>query len=282
MKKAILLLLTSISLTCYSQEREVFFIVENMPIFNGGDISAFKKYIKQTIQYPEDAARDGIFGRVYVSFVIESNGILGNTRIVRGTHPILDSIAVEAVRNSPLWIPGFQRGHTVPVTYTIPINFMLGTGKELPADKSDIICTPVSPKLSTTDTHVAITAETVNILTEFYIWVSKYRSNSYSQANLIVGHKVTVLVDTPDEYVCAVLNKDQYIERNSYYDAKKNTKTFNGFSSKEKITLVGFKIINNVAYFSRQTTTPSKRPIKLDYKPIDLPGLKKELKEVGK
>lgn len=277
MKKTILLLLTSICLTCYSQKREVFFIVENMPTFNGGDISAFKEYIKQAIQYPEDAARDGIFGRVYVSFVIESNGVIGNTRIVRGINPILDSAAARAVRNSPLWIPGFQRGHTVPVTYTIPINFMLGTGKELPANKSDIICTPGSPKLSATDTHVAITVETVDILTEFYNWVSKPRSS-----NSISGHKVTVLVDTPDEYVCAVLNKDSYIETNSYYNAKKKTKTVNGFSSNEKTTLIGFKVINNVAFFSRQTIIPSKAPVHLDYKPIDLEGLKKELQEIEK
>jgi len=282
MKKIILLLLTSISLTCFSQEREVFYIVENMPTFSGGDISAFKKYIELTLQYPADAVKDGISGRIYVSFVIESNGILGSTKIIRGINPILDSAAARAVRNSPLWIPGSQSGHTVPVTYTIPINFMLGTGKELPAGKSDIICTPGSPKSLATDTHVAITVETVNIVTEFYIWVSKPRSNSYRYNNSIVGDRVTVLVDTPDEYVCVVLNKDRYIETNSRYNAKKKTKTFNGFSSNEKITLVGFKIINNVAYFSRKATTPSKVPVKLDYRPIDLPGLKKELKEVGK
>ena len=90
------------------------------------------------------------------------------------------------------------------------------------------------------------------------------------------------MVETPDEYVCVVLNKDRYIQKNSRYNAKKKTKTFHGFSSNEKITLVGFKIINNVAYFSRQTITPSKTPIKLDYRPIDLLGLKKELKEIGK
>lgn len=102
------------------------YIVEIMPTFNGGDPSVeFNRYIASKMNYPEDAAQNGIKGRVYVKFIVNSKGELVNAEIYRGVHPDLNSEALRVVKSSPLWEPGIQSGVRVSVTYIFPINFVL-------------------------------------------------------------------------------------------------------------------------------------------------------------
>ena len=57
------------------QEEEVFYIVEDMPTFNGGDpATEFRKYIAQNLRYPEIAAENGVSGRVIVQFAVNKTG----------------------------------------------------------------------------------------------------------------------------------------------------------------------------------------------------------------
>jgi len=102
------------------------YIVEIMPTFNGGDPSVeFNRYIASRMNYPEEAARNGIKGRVYVKFVVNSKGELVNAEIFRGIHPDLDNEALRVIKSSPLWEPGIQSGVRVSVSYIFPINFVL-------------------------------------------------------------------------------------------------------------------------------------------------------------
>ncbi|WP_297098242.1 energy transducer TonB [uncultured Draconibacterium sp.] len=102
----------------------VFFIVEDMPEFPGGD-EALRKYIANALNYPEVAQKNGIQGKVYVSFVVEKDGSIGDAKIERGVDPSLDKEALRVVKALPMWKPGKQRGKTVRVQYTVPINFAL-------------------------------------------------------------------------------------------------------------------------------------------------------------
>jgi TonB family protein len=102
----------------------VFFIVENMPKFPGGDL-ALRKYIAANIKYPEDAQKQGIQGKVYVTFVVTKTGEVGGAKIARGVSSSLDDEALRVVRGLPKWTPGTQRGKAVNVQYTVPINFVL-------------------------------------------------------------------------------------------------------------------------------------------------------------
>jgi protein TonB len=102
------------------------YIVEIMPTFNGGTPSLeFNRYIASKINYPEEAAQNGIKGRVYVKFVVNSKGELVNAEIFKGVHPDLDSEALHVIKSSHLWEPGIQSGVKVSVTYIFPINFVL-------------------------------------------------------------------------------------------------------------------------------------------------------------
>ncbi len=111
--------------TKLSSDEQVFFIVEDMPEFPGGEIS-LRKYIARSIVYPEIAVENGIQGKVYVSFVVTRNGTVANAKIARGVNPELDKEALRVVNSLPKWKPGKQKGQVVNVSYTVPINFSLG------------------------------------------------------------------------------------------------------------------------------------------------------------
>ncbi len=105
-------------------EAQVFFIVEDMPEFPGGDL-ALRKYIANQIKYPVIAQENGIQGKVYVTFVVGKTGKVANASIARGVDPSIDKEALRVVNGLPTWKPGKQRGKPVNVSYTVPINFVL-------------------------------------------------------------------------------------------------------------------------------------------------------------
>lgn len=107
------------------EEEEVFVIVEDMPGFGGGDSDKFREYIQKNLVFPEIAAENGIQGKVFVAFVVESDGRVSNVRVARGVDPSLDKEAVRVVQSSPKWKPGMQRGKPVRVSFTFPITFVL-------------------------------------------------------------------------------------------------------------------------------------------------------------
>lgn len=106
------------------EETQVFFIVEDMPEFPGGEL-ALRKYIGNAIKYPVIAQENGIQGKVYVTFVVGKDGSISNASIARGVDPSLDKEALRVVNSLPKWKPGKQRGKPVNVSYTVPINFVL-------------------------------------------------------------------------------------------------------------------------------------------------------------
>jgi protein TonB len=106
-------------------EEEVFFIVEDMPQFQGGDHNSFRNYIQSNLKYPAIAAENGISGTVFVQFAVNSKGEVVDAKVVRGVDPALDKEALRVVRSSPKWTPGRQRGSAVKVQFTFPIRFVL-------------------------------------------------------------------------------------------------------------------------------------------------------------
>ena len=103
---------------------EIFFIVEEMPDFPGGD-TALRQFIANSVDYPKIAVEKGIQGKVYVTFVVTKDGSVANATIARGVDPSLDKEALRVVNSLPKWKPGKQRGKPVNVSYTVPINFQL-------------------------------------------------------------------------------------------------------------------------------------------------------------
>ena len=105
-------------------DEEFFMVVENMPEFPGGDLGLMK-YIQKNVKYPAIAKEYNITGKVYVSFIVDRSGSVTNVKIVRGVDKNLDAEAMRVVKSLPKYKPGKQRGKSVRVMFTIPINFTL-------------------------------------------------------------------------------------------------------------------------------------------------------------
>ncbi len=116
--------------SAFQDSGEVFFIVEEMPGFQGKGQNGFRIYLAQNLKYPEIAAENGIAGKVYVKFIVEADGSVSNVKLVRGVDPALDAEAIRVVKSSPTWTPGKQGGKKVRVSFTFPINFVTDTDED--------------------------------------------------------------------------------------------------------------------------------------------------------
>lgn len=105
-------------------ENTVFFIVEEMPEFPGGE-EGLLKFVTENTRYPEVAKEKKIQGKVFVQFVINRDGNVEDVKLAKGVDPLLDEAAMNIVKSMPQWKPGKQRGQYVKVSFTIPINFQL-------------------------------------------------------------------------------------------------------------------------------------------------------------
>jgi protein TonB len=106
-------------------EDEPFFIVEVMPSFKGGDINKFREWVQKRTNYPQVAIDNRIQGKVYLTFIIETDGAVSNVTVVKSVDPVIDVEAVKAIESSPKWSPGLQRGSPVRVRYSMWLNFTI-------------------------------------------------------------------------------------------------------------------------------------------------------------
>ncbi len=115
---------------CQAQAKEnkskegVYFVVEEMPVYPGGD-EALRKDLAANIKYPEEAKKAGIQGKVYVTFVVDEHGNVTNAKIARGVDPSLDKESLRVIKELKAWSPGKEKGKAVKVSYTVPINYAL-------------------------------------------------------------------------------------------------------------------------------------------------------------
>jgi protein TonB len=101
-----------------------FVVVEEMPMFPGGDAELLK-YIGAHTNYPEVAKENNIQGRVIVRFCVTAKGGVSQVSILKGVDPELDAEAIRVVNTLPAFKPGKQGGKPVPVWYMVPITFTL-------------------------------------------------------------------------------------------------------------------------------------------------------------
>ena len=106
------------------EETKIFTVVEQMPLFPGGD-AALMDYLRDNIHYPTVAAENGVQGRVVVGFVVERDGSITDVNVLRSVDPSLDREAMRVVKGMPRWTPGKQNGSAVRVKYQVPVTFRL-------------------------------------------------------------------------------------------------------------------------------------------------------------
>jgi protein TonB len=101
-----------------------FVVVEEMPMFPGGDVELLK-YIAEHTNYPDVAKENNIQGRVIVRFCVTAKGGVSQVSVLKGVDPELDKEAMRVVQSLPAFKPGKQGGKPVPVWYMVPITFTL-------------------------------------------------------------------------------------------------------------------------------------------------------------
>ena len=122
-----------------TQRTEIFGMIhETMPYFRGGD-RALMEYLQKHVNYPPEAVKDSIQGRVIVQLLIERNGEVSEVKVVRSVHELLDNEAVRVCKSLPKFFPGRRGGETVAMWLTLPITFKL-------EGKNDLESTEDEPK----------------------------------------------------------------------------------------------------------------------------------------
>lgn len=107
-----------------AKEEEIFTAVEQQPEFPGG-INEMYKFIGDNMKYPAAAQRANISGRVFIKFVVEKDGSIGNIEVLKGIGFGCDEEAMRVIKAMPKWNPGRQNGKNVRVYFTMPVQYKL-------------------------------------------------------------------------------------------------------------------------------------------------------------
>lgn len=80
-------------------------------------------YLKNTLQYPEDAEKKGIEGIVSLSFIIDEKGNVLEPKIVRDIGGGCGEEALRVVSEMPVWEAGREKNRPVKTKMTLPVRF---------------------------------------------------------------------------------------------------------------------------------------------------------------
>ena len=90
-----------------------------------GGTEALMKFIMTNLKYPEECRKQGIQGRVVISFVVNKDGSIVDLETVRSPHPALAEEGLRVVKSMPKWEPAKENGKVVRSRFNIPIMFRL-------------------------------------------------------------------------------------------------------------------------------------------------------------
>ncbi len=99
-------------------------LLDSPPEFFGGN-KKLSQFLRKNMKYPGKASELGVQGKVFVAFVVETNGQLSNIKIIRGIGSGCDEEALRVMRNSPPWKPGMLDAKPVRSSFVLPIVFQL-------------------------------------------------------------------------------------------------------------------------------------------------------------
>lgn len=114
-------------------EDGVYTIVDEQPQYDGG-IKNFYKFIADNLEYPAQAQRLGIQGKVYVQFIVNEDGSLSDVITVKGIGAGCDAQAQKVVASSSNWVAGKVNGANVKTRMMIPIIFQLDDLEKVESD----------------------------------------------------------------------------------------------------------------------------------------------------
>ena len=105
---------------------QIFEFVGQQAEYPGG-MKELYAWLGKEIQYPAIARENGIQGKVFVKFVVEKDGKIGDTQVLNAgqTHPSLEKEALRVIKSMKKWKAAENNGKVVRSYFTIPVNFAL-------------------------------------------------------------------------------------------------------------------------------------------------------------
>lgn len=138
-----------------------FACVEEKPKYPGGD-KALLQFIYDNIDYSQIHLSDSTEGKVFVQFVISSNGNVNDVKVIKGVREELDAEALRVCNKFPNWKPGKHEGKAVPVRFIVPVNFKLeNIEKQLKSKSIESVELVDTVKLSESIDTAVISQETI-------------------------------------------------------------------------------------------------------------------------
>jgi TonB family protein len=179
----------------------VFSAVEKEPRFQGD----FGDFLARNIRYPSVDKDNNVQGKVFIQFIVETDGTIDNFKVLRAPDQTLGAEAVRVLSISPKWTPGYQNGRPVRVMYTVPISFTLTPDDDSKAKTlTDVQVTGYAKQDTMKQTGRVITA-------------IKFNTASYSEALVIIDGKQKTyddmkLLDVNTIKSISVLSKDSAVK----------------------------------------------------------------------
>lgn len=103
----------------YNPKEDYYIVADEMPKIAGGMAGLMRK-----VNYPDEAIKAGVEGRVIVQFIVTEKGQVEKAKVVRGIGAGADKEALRVVRETE-FTPGLQNGKPVRVQYSLPVVFKL-------------------------------------------------------------------------------------------------------------------------------------------------------------
>ncbi|MBB5638515.1 TonB family protein [Pedobacter cryoconitis] len=91
------------------------------PGYRGG-IDKFYRYLSH-MKYPRSCYKARIQGVALIRFTVQTNGTLGDVKVLNQIHPDMAAAAIRVLEESPPWEAGLLRGKKVKVSYNLPLTF---------------------------------------------------------------------------------------------------------------------------------------------------------------
>lgn len=104
----------------------VYLEVDQTAEYIGGFPALYDHIGKQLVgKYPKEARRLGVQGRVFIEFIIDKNGQISNSFVLKGIGAGCDQVALDAFNTLSAWKPGIENGKPVKQMMVLPVVFRL-------------------------------------------------------------------------------------------------------------------------------------------------------------
>jgi protein TonB len=103
------------------------YVFASLPVYSEGDggKQAVVEAIAKRFNYPRDAQKARIQGRLLLSFEVTEQGDIENIQVTTGLYPSIDKEAIRAINQLAKFSPALEDGRPIKIRYTVPLSLTL-------------------------------------------------------------------------------------------------------------------------------------------------------------